>query len=77
MNRHCLAFLHPDFEQHTAGRSGHLGVDLVRRDLEQRLVLVDGLAHLLDPADDRPFRDRLPHLGHDDFGGHSAVSLYR
>ena len=47
-----------------AGGCGHLGVDLVGRDLEQRLVGVDVVADLLQPAGDRAFRDRLPQLGH-------------
>ena len=49
---------------HPGDGRGHLGVDLVGRDLEQRLVGVDVLADLLEPAGDRAFRDRLPQLGH-------------
>ena len=48
-----------------AGRRD-LGVDLVGRDLEQRLVAVDRVADLLEPPDDGPFGDRLAHLRHHD-----------
>ena len=57
-----------------ARRARHLGVDLVGRDLEQRLVGLDVLALLLEPARDRPFRDGHAHLRHHDvdcgLGGH-------
>ena len=33
-------------------------------------VALNRLAHLLDPADDRAFGDRLAHLRHHDIGGH-------
>jgi hypothetical protein len=39
-----LAFLHQDLRQHAGSRARDLGVDLVRRDLEQRLVGLDLLA---------------------------------
>src|SRR4029450_13265400 len=41
-------------------------VDLVRRDLEQRLVGRDRLAFLLEPLRDRPLGDGDAHLRHDD-----------
>src|SRR6185437_8185375 len=59
----------------------HLRVDLVGRNLEQRLVGLDLLALLLEPLRDRPLGDGDAHLGHDDvdggFSGHqySANSL--
>ncbi len=59
-----VAFGHQDLRDHTRDGRGHLGVDLVGRDLEQRLVGIDVLAHALQPARDRAFRDRLPELGH-------------
>src|SRR5436190_1278741 len=43
-----------------------LGVDLVGGDLEQGLVLGDGVAWLLEPLRDRPLVDRDAHLGHHD-----------
>ena len=62
-----------------ARRARHLGVDLVGRDLEQRLVGLDVLALLLEPARDRPFRDGHAHLRHHDVDcglrGHAAPSL--
>ena len=54
----------------------HLGVDLVGRDLEQRLVGLDLLADLLQPLRDRPLGDGDAHLRHDDVdcgsGGHDS-----
>ena len=49
---------------HAGDGRGHLGVDLVGGDLEQRLVGLDVVADLLEPAGDRAFGDRLPQLGH-------------
>ena len=70
VDRHRLPFLDLDLGQHARGRRRDLGVDLVGRDLEQRLVAIDRVADLLDPADDRAFGDRLAHLGHHDVGRH-------
>ena len=39
-----LAFLHRDLEQRAGGRRRNLGVDLVGRDLEERLVAIDGMS---------------------------------
>ena len=69
-----LAFLDPDFGETPGDRRRNLGVDLVGRDLEERLVAIDVVADLLDPADDRALGDRLPHLGHHDIGGHLVSS---
>ncbi len=40
-----------------------LDVDFVGGDVDQRLALVDPLTDGLAPLDDRPFGDRLAHLG--------------
>ena len=58
-----------DLGQRSGGWSGHLGVDLVGRDLDQRLVGLDAVADLLQPPKDGAFGDRLPHLGHGDLHG--------
>ena len=47
-----------------ADRRRHLGVDLVGRHLEQRLVLGDLVADLLEPLRDRALGDGLAELGH-------------
>jgi hypothetical protein len=47
----------------------HLGVDLVGRDLEQRLVGLDMLALGLQPLRDRPLGHGDAHLRHDDVDG--------
>ncbi len=52
------------------GRARDLGVDLVGRDLEQRLVALHLVADLHQPAGDGPLGDRLSHLGHHDFSSH-------
>ena len=44
---------------HAGDRRRDLGVDLVGGDLEQRLVDLDAVADLLQPAGDRAFRDAL------------------
>ncbi len=44
-----LAFLDEDLLDDAAARARHLGVDLVGRDLEQRLVGLDGLALVPEP----------------------------
>ena len=56
--------------EHPGRRRGYLCFDLVRRNLKKRLVAVDALTHLLQPAHDRAFHDRLAHLRHDDLCGH-------
>ncbi len=71
---HCLAHLSADVGQHTAGRRRDLGVDLVGRDLEERLIPVNGLADLLVPAHDRTLGDGFTHLGHQYIGRHLLVS---
>ena len=49
---------------HARGRGRDLGVDLVGRDLDDGLALVDEIALLLVPFEDRALGDRLAHLGH-------------
>ncbi len=69
-----LALVDEDPGDDTRARARHLGVDLVGRDLEQRLVGLDRLALGLQPLDDRSLGDRDAHLRHDDLddraGGH-------
>ncbi len=52
---------------------GHLGVDLVGRDLDDRLVRLDGLADLLAPGDDRALGHADSHLRHDDIDERSGT----
>ena len=61
-----LALLDENLRERARSRARHLGVDLVGRDLEQRLVRLDVLALLLEPARDRPLRDGHAHLRHHD-----------
>ena len=73
-----LALLDEDLRQRARCGARHLGVDLVGRDLEQRLVRLDVLALLLQPAGDRPLGDGHAHLRHHDvdcgLGGHATPS---
>ena len=59
-----LALGNEDLTEHARRRRRHLGVDLVRRDLEERLVPLDRIADRLHPAGDRPFGHRLAELRH-------------
>ena len=63
------------FDERARGGRGHLGVDLVGGDLDQRLVGVDAVAHLLQPLEDRALGDRLAHLGHGDLNGRCRVAI--
>ena len=65
-----LAFPDPDFGQHAGGGRRNLGVHLVGGNLEQRLVAIDPVADLLDPANDGAFGNRLAHLRHQHRLGH-------
>ena len=69
------AFLDEDLGQGALERRRHLGVDLVGDDLEQRLVLVDMVARLLEPLPDRPLGDALAELGHRHLGHGSVPPL--
>src|SRR5919202_532786 len=64
-----LALLDEDLRQRSRRRRRNLGVDLVGRDLEQRLVRLDLLTLLLQPLRDCPLGDGDAHLGHHDVDG--------
>src|SRR5207244_8528537 len=61
-----LSLADEDLLDDALGRARYLGIHLVGRDLEQRLVGGDVLALLLEPLRDRPLRDGDAHLRHDD-----------
>ena len=65
---HRLAVGHDDLGDGAGDLGGHLGVDLVGHHLEQRVVLLDRVAFLDQPALDRPLGDRLAELRHLDGG---------
>ena len=75
-DRHGFSCLHEDLDEHAVVGTGDLGVDLVRRHLEQRVVERDRVADLLEPAADRALGDRLAQLGHRDVV-HDARSARR
>ena len=66
------ALLHLDLGERPGHGRRDLGVHLVGRDLEDRLVALDGVADLLEPLGDRAFGDGLAHLRHQDFGSRTA-----
>jgi hypothetical protein len=59
-DRHGLVLGHKDLLQDSRNRRGDLGVDLVGRDLQQRLVDGHCVANVLEPAGHGAFGDRLP-----------------
>src|SRR6185436_16103355 len=61
-------FLGKDLAQGPLERRRDLRVDLVGHDLDQRLVLGDMIARLLQPLPDRPLGDALAELGHRHLG---------
>ena len=65
-----------DLAEDAGERRRDLGVHLVGDDLEQRLVLGDGVAGLLEPASDRALSHALAELGHRHLG-HWAVPPVR
>ena len=69
-----VALLHEDLGHVAGRRRGDLGVDLVGGDLEEGLVLLDLVAHLLEPLGDGALGDGLPELGHGDVG-HQPLTL--
>ena len=63
-DRHRVVLLDEDLLQRAGHRRGDLGVDLVGRHLEQRLVDLDGVADPLEPARHGPFGDGLAERRH-------------
>ena len=53
-----------DLGHHSGGGGRNLGVNLVRRDLEERLVAVDSLTDLLVPTNNRALGDGFAKLRH-------------
>jgi hypothetical protein len=76
-----LSLLDADLRDHTLAGARHLGVHLVGRDLEERLVQLHALARLLEPLRDGALGYRDAHLGHHDLdlgaGAHLVVLLVR
>src|SRR5206468_3274750 len=66
LHRNGLPFLNLDLRQGAGRGRGDLGIDLVGRDLEQRLITFDDVADLLEPLAQGAFGNRFAHLGHQD-----------
>ena len=62
---HGVALGGVDLDHGARRGRGNFGVDLVRRDLDDRLVFRDGIAFLLVPFQDGSLGDRVPHRRHD------------
>ena len=71
-DRHGLAGLHQDLQQHPVVRAGDLRIHLVGRHLEQRVVELDGVAGLLQPGADGALGDGLAQLRHGDVVHHAG-----
>ena len=74
---HRVAGLREDLLDRARRGGRDLGVDLVGGDLDDRLVLLDGLAGLLGPLEDRALGDRLAHRRHDDVDRLAGVRVSR
>lgn len=71
-----VAFLELDFLQHAVGGSGHFENDLVGFQIQQVLVALDRIAHLLVPGGDGGVGDGFGKDWNFDFGGHVGVLMY-
>ena len=65
-DRNHRPFLRNLLDQHARAGRGNLGIRLVGRDLDQRLVQLHPLPRLRDPAHYRPLHHRFAELGHHD-----------
>ena len=65
-DRDRVALLHEQLAHDAAGGRGQLDVDLVGRDLDDRVVALDEVARLDSPFEDRSLGDRLARGGGDD-----------
>jgi hypothetical protein len=75
--RNGLAFLDDQLANHARNRRRHFGVDLVGRNLDERFVLLNRIADLLEPLRDSPFSDRLAQLRHRNRRGHQNFAMSR
>src|SRR5690606_35931581 len=81
-DREGVPLCRADLGQDAGHRRGNLRVDLVGRDLNQGVVFLDPVAHLLQPGTDRALGDALAELGEPDLSavtdrGHTARSPSR
>ena len=68
--RHRIARLDDDLRNHAAHGRRHLGVHLIRRDLDERFILLDGVADFFEPLRDRSLGNRFTELRHRNRGRH-------
>ena len=73
-NFYVGVFFDENLEQGASDGGGDLGVDLVGRDLQQRLVGGNGVADRFQPAGDGALSDRLAQRGKSDVSAHGAMS---
>ena len=66
-----LTLGHNDLGDHTRNRRRHLRIDLVSRNLKQRLILSNRVTDLLKPTGNRPLGNRLAKQRKCDVGGRS------
>src|SRR5881628_81937 len=70
-----LAFFRPELEDLSGDRRRDLNGDLVRHDLDDWVVLFDGVPFLHEPLDDLAFVDAFPDVGKLELAGH-RISLW-
>ena len=61
-----LTLFDANFDERAGDRRRHLGVDLIRRHFEQRLVFSDRVADLLEPLSNGALGDRFAELRKND-----------
>jgi hypothetical protein len=61
-----------DLDKGPGYRRRNFCIHLVGRDLDERLIGLNVVAHLLQPSKHRPLGDRLAHLGHGDLDARGA-----
>src|SRR2546428_556715 len=70
-----LAFFRPELEDLSRDGRRDLNGDLVRHDLDDWVVLLDGVPFLHEPLDDLAFVDAFPNVGKLELAGH-RISLW-
>jgi len=68
-------FFRPELEDLSGDRRRDLNGDLVRHDLDDWVVLFDGVPFLHEPLDDLAFVDAFPNVGKLELAGH-RISLW-
>ena len=74
-HRHHIAFEGKDFDHHPGQRRGNLGINLVGRHLDQRLIDLDPIPHDHQPAGNRTLDHAFAQCGEFDGRSHDPTPL--